>query len=161
MVADKKFFSPNSLCCTAKIRCHQDILPKMFSLMFCCSHLPPSKLATLATLCYFCFTFSLLISPQSPVGLLVAYSVGLEFCMIDTEQMGPFIFFRTMVYPKGNLDGVMSVFKYSCVCLQCFFCLGFSPPPPPFQGIGLATVLGRRQGQTLIFKIKKSSPVCS
>lgn len=160
MVADKKFFSPNSLCCTAKIRCHQDILPKMFSLMFCCSHLPPSKLATLATLCYFCFTFSLLISPQSPVGLPVAYSVGLEFCMIDTEQMGPFIFFRTMVYPKGNLDWVMSVFKYSCVRLQCFFCSFFFSPP--LQGIGLATVLGRRQGQTLIFiKIKKSSPVCS
>lgn len=93
----------------------------MFCLMFRSSHLPPSKLATLATLCYFCFTFSLLISPQSPVGLPVVYSVVLEFCMKDTEQIGPFIFFRTMVYPKGNLDWVMSVFKYSCVCLQYFF----------------------------------------
>lgn len=63
------FSPPDPLCCTAKIRCHQDILPKMFCLMLCCSHLPPSKLATLAALCYFCFTFSLLVSPQSPVVL--------------------------------------------------------------------------------------------
>lgn len=109
------FSPPDSLRYTAKIRCHQDTLPKMFCLMLCCSHLPPSKLATLATLCHFCFTFSLLISPQSPAGLPVV----LQFCMKDIEQMCPCVFFRTKVYPKGNLDLVMFMIKYSHVCLQC------------------------------------------
>lgn len=118
----------------------------MFCLMLCCSHLPPSKLATLATPCHFCSTFSLLISPQSPVGLPVVYSVVLLFCMNDIEQMCPFIFFRTKVYPKGNLDSVMFMIKYSHVCLQCFSSL--------IVQVWLV-LLGRRQGYTLILKDQK------
>lgn len=129
---------PPNLLCTAKIRCHQNIVPKMFFLMFCCSHLPPSKLATLATLCYFCFTFSLLIFPQSPVALPVVSSVVLEFCMKDTEWMGPFIWFRTMVCPEGNLDWLTSVFKiFLCLIIVLFIYLSI---------FCLATVLGRKQG---------------
>lgn len=58
--------------------------------------------------------------------------------MKDTEWMGPFILFRTMVCPEGNSDWVTSVFKiFLCLLIVLFIYL------PIFC---LATVLGRKQG---------------
>ena len=136
------------LCCIAKIRCHQDIIPKMFCLMFRCSHLPPSKLATLATLRFFCF-------PQAPVGLPMDCSVGLEFCTKNPVLTDPLTLCRTMVCPKGTLHWVMSVFKYSHVCLQCLFIFD------DLGDVDLVTHSGRKQDLTLKKRKTKQKPACS